>query len=59
MFIITFMIIAIFSNIVGVKLWLLKSIIIAIILMIVEAISIKGTDNITIPISACALLFLM
>lgn len=59
MFIITFIIVAIFLNIVDVKLWLLKSIITSIILTIIEAISIKGTDNITIPVSACVLLLLM
>lgn len=59
MFIITFIIIAIFSSTVGVKIWLLKSIITAVILTIIEAISIKGTDNITIPILACILLILM
>lgn len=59
MFVVTFIIIAIFSNIVTVNLWLLKTIITAIILTIIEAISIKGTDNLTIPISACVLLTLM
>ena len=59
MFIMTFIIVAVFSGVTGVNLWLIKSIITAIILTIIEAISIKGTDNITIPISACALLFIL
>lgn len=59
MLIITFIIVAIFSGVTGVNLWLIKSIITAIILTVIEAVSIKGTDNITIPLSACALLFLM
>lgn len=59
MFIISFIIIAIYLGLTGINLGLLKSIITAVILTIIEAISIKGTDNITIPISACALLFLM
>lgn len=59
MFIITFIIVAIFSGVTGINLWLIKSIITAIILTLIEAVSIKGTDNITIPISGCVLLFLM
>ncbi len=59
MFIISFIIIAIFSSVTGVNLWLIKSIITAIMLTVIEAVSIKGTDNITIPISACAILLLM
>lgn len=58
MFIITFIIVAIFSRVTNVNLWLIKSITTAIILTVIEAVSIKGTDNITIPISACALLFI-
>ena len=59
MFIITFIIIAIYSGILGTNLWVIKSMLTAIILTVIEAVSIKGTDNITIPISACTLLFLM
>lgn len=59
MFIISFIIIAIFSSVTGVNLWLIKSIITATILTVIEAVSIKGTDNITIPLSACAILLLM
>lgn len=59
MFIITFIMIAIYSGLSEINLWVLKSILIAIILTIIEAVSIKGTDNITIPLSACVLLLLM
>lgn len=59
MFIITFIIVATFAGFTGINLWIIKSIITAVILTIIEAISIKGTDNLSIPISACVLLFLM
>lgn len=59
MFIITFIIVAIFGYLARANLWILKSIITAIILTIVEAVGIKGTDNLTLPLSACALLLLM
>lgn len=59
MFVITFIIIAIYLGTTGINLWAIKSIVTAIILTIIEAVSTKGTDNITIPISACTLLFLM
>lgn len=59
MFIITFIIIAIFGCTAGANLWIIKSIITAIIVTVIEAVSIKGTDNVTIPLSVCALLFLM
>lgn len=59
MFIISFIIISIYLALTGINIWILKSIIIAIILTIVEAVSIKGIDNITIPISACVLLLII
>lgn len=59
MFVITFIIIGIYLGTTGINLWAIKSIVTAIILTIIEAVSTKGTDNITIPISACTLLFLM
>ena len=36
--------------------WFLKAILVAISVTLVEAVSIKGTDNITVPIFACLLL---
>lgn len=56
MFLISFIILAIFLYTTGNNLWILKSIILAVILTIVEAISIKGTDNLTIPILTCIIL---
>lgn len=59
MFLISFFIVAIFLFCLQSNLWFLKSILIAIIITILEAISIKGFDNITVPIFACLLLTLM
>lgn len=56
MLFITFLIVAIFLCNINSQLWLLKSILTAIFIMIVEAVSIKGTDNITVPIVSCILL---
>lgn len=56
MFIISFILLAVFLYSVGSTLWILKSIIIAVIMTIVEAISIKGTDNLTVPVIATLLL---
>ena len=56
MLIISFIIIAIYLCTIGSTLWLLKSIIVAIILTVVEAVSIKGTDNLTVPLAACLIL---
>lgn len=58
MFIITLIITAIFMAFYGVNMWLIKSVLIAIIMTIVEAISIKGTDNLTVPLISCLLTYL-
>lgn len=58
MFVITLFITSIFMAIYGVNMWIIKSIAIAIIMTIVEAISIKGTDNITVPLISCLLTYL-
>ena len=39
--------------------WALKAIVIAGIMTLVEAVSIKGTDNITVPLLTSLLAFLM
>lgn len=49
MFVITFIILSI--ALFGTNLWILKALIASIIITAVEAISIKGTDNITVPIT--------
>lgn len=56
MFIVSFIIIGIFLCSISSPLWFVKSLILSIILTIVEAFSIKGTDNLLVPIVACALL---
>lgn len=59
MLFISFLIVAIFLYSLQSNLWMLKSIFIAFVITILEAISIKGTDNITVPIFACLLLTVM
>jgi phytol kinase len=39
--------------------WLLKALVISIIATVVEAISIKGTDNITIPLITSLMIFIV
>ena len=58
MFIITLIITAIFMAFYGVNMWIIKSILIATIMTIIEAVSIKGTDNITVPVISCLLTYL-
>ncbi len=57
MFIITFIILAIF--LINVQFWYIKAIIASIIITIVEAVSIKGTDNLTVPLITSGLLYLL
>ena len=59
MFIVTMLIISIYLAIVGASYWILKTIIASLILTILEAISIKGTDNITVPLATCLLLCIL
>ena len=59
MFFISFFIVAIFLASIASPMWFLKSILLAISVTVVEAVSIKGTDNITVPIFACLLLTVM
>lgn len=56
---ISFFIVAVFLCIMKSNLWILKSFLISVIITILEAISIKGLDNITVPVSACLLLTVM
>lgn len=50
MFIISFIIISIFLVSSSVEFWLIKSILLSIVVTILEAVAIKGTDNIIVPI---------
>lgn len=59
MFIITFIIVSGFLVFNSVAFWYLKAILISAIITIVEAVSIKGTDNLTVPLVTAGLLFLM
>lgn len=59
MLFISFVIVAIFLASTGADLWMLKAVLLAISVTILEAISIKGTDNITVPIFASLLLTTM
>ena len=59
MFIISFILISIFMVYAGISMWVLKAILVSAILTIIEALSIKGTDNITVPIIATLLLSIM
>lgn len=55
MLFISFLISAIFLCYVGVNLWMLKAIVVALCVTVAEAVSVKGTDNITVPILASLL----
>lgn len=59
MFFVTFIIIAIFLCSINSNLWLVKSIILSAMLTVIEAVSIKGTDNITVPVISSVLLTLI
>ena len=59
MFFISFFIVAIFLASISSPMWFLKAILLAISVTVIEAVSIKGTDNITVPIFACLLLAVM
>ena len=43
----------------NVEMWVLKSILIAVVATILEAISIKGTDNLTVPIASSVIAYFM
>lgn len=57
MLVIAFIIFAVFLY--GINLWWLKALIASILITIIEAISIKGLDNITVPIIATLMVILM
>lgn len=59
MLFISFLIVAIFLASNSAEFWMLKSILLAISVTVLEAVSIKGTDNITVPVFACLLLTTM
>ncbi len=59
MFIVSFIIILLYLIYANVALWGLKAILISIIITIIEAISIKGTDNISVPLSMIGMLLII
>lgn len=59
MFLISFIIVAIFLASIGTPFWFLKSLLLAISATIIEAIGIKGTDNLAVPLVSCLLLSAM
>lgn len=59
MFIITLIIMLWTLLYLNARLWVLKSIVIALIMTVIEAVSIKGTDNISVPLLTSLLTFLM
>ena len=56
MFLVSFIIISIYLIYINSPLWYLKSIIMSIIITVLEAVSIKGTDNLTVPIATLIML---
>lgn len=59
MFVVSLLIISVFLGIIHTDMCLLKAILIAIVATITEAISVKGTDNLTVPLITCLLLVTM
>ena len=59
MFVVTLLVVAGFFYYFTVPHWILKSIFISALITIIEAISIKGTDNLTVPLLTSFLVYLM
>lgn len=59
MFFISFIILSVFLVYVKVAIWPIKAILIALLSTILEAISVKGLDNITVPVLTTLILFLV
>ena len=59
MFLITLMIVAGYFTYAGATYIAIKSILIAVVMTIVEAVSIKGTDNLSVPLLTSLLVMLM
>ena len=58
-FFISFLLVAIFLASIQTPMWVLKSILLAISVSVLEAIGTKGTDNLIVPVFACLLLIVM
>lgn len=59
MFLVSFIIISIFLAYIKVPLWFIKAAIISLLTTILEAVSIKGLDNITVPLLTTLMVFLV
>ena len=59
MFIVTFLIHILYFGIAGIEYFIIKAIIVAIFATLLEAVSIKGTDNIVVPILTAVLDWLL
>lgn len=59
MFFISFIIISVFLAYIKVPAWLIKSALISLILTVLEAVSIKGLDNIIVPLLTTLMVFLV
>lgn len=59
MFFISFIIISIFLAYIKVPFWFIKSFVISLLVTVLEAISIKGLDNITVPLLTTLMVFLV
>lgn len=59
MFLVSFIIISIFLAYIKVPLWFIKAAIISLLTTILEAVSIKGLDNITVPLLTTLMIFLV
>ena len=59
MFITTLILVSIYLFSLGISLWLFKAVIISIIATLCEAISIRGTDNLTVPMSMFIMIVLV
>jgi phytol kinase len=56
MFIVSLIIVSIYLIYINSPLWYVKSLIISVIITIIEAVSIKGTDNISVPLASLLML---
>lgn len=59
MLLVTFFILSLYMILVKIEFWPIKSAFISLVITIIEAVSIKGTDNLTVPMATCMLLLLI
>lgn len=59
MLFITFLIVAIYCISVPMDMWFIKAIVVSILVTFVEAVGIKGTDNLTVPLLTSCILYFM